>query len=375
MTVGAGGGQEGLLFLSRPKTIVCRNIMGRILLPAAATPGDWPPVKNPPLAQAELFTQQGNMPLIERVYSASTRLVYPENYWTPQGIADRGRERGAGAGETVPGEVRTQEGVTELREDLNNPFEVTKLAHTGQELMMKAVGKFGVKKMAGVVLGAGTPWLEAILLNFGASAVTVITPLPFSSTHSKISGLTPLEMARLFSDPELEVGRAAGGDAEKAAKRDQIKEGFDFVASYNYVERLGLGSFGEQLNPYGDLEAVAQVWCLLKPGGVFFLGAMTSPRSHLQFNSHRSYGPERMAFVGGGFDQVAHLGLWDGISVFVLQKPLLVSPSFFPSFFSSLLFSFLLFLERDLLPVCLSACLLACLLLLLATLKDFFFSS
>ncbi len=53
---------------------------------------------------------------------------------------------------------------------------------------------------------------------------------------------------------------------------DKNKLGFDFIATYSSLEHSGLGRYGDPLDPYGDLEAAAQAWCALKPGGVLFLG-------------------------------------------------------------------------------------------------------
>lgn len=157
--------------------------------------------------------------------------------------------------------------------------------------------------MAGAVIGDATPWLEAHLLNMAATHVTVITPNPVISAYQRISGSSLTDLAeRRLNDPKF--------------------AGFDFVATSESFQRLGLGSFGEPLNPHGDLEAAAQIWCLLKPGGYFYLGAEVSPRSHLVFNSHRSYGPERLKHVGASFQQIAHFGGWDGFAVFVFRKPL-----------------------------------------------------
>ena len=131
--------------------------------------------------------------------------------------------------------------------------------------------------------------------------VTIISLEQVTSTYSKLSALTWRQAVGTYQAGSL--------------------GGFDFIASAELVETLGLGASGEPLNPFGDLEAMAQLWCLLKPGGLLFLGAGVSPRSHIVYNSRRSYGPERMRHIGAGFEHLAHLGGWDGDAVFVLKKP------------------------------------------------------
>jgi hypothetical protein len=38
------------------------------------------------------------------------------------------------------------------------------------------------------------------------------------------------------------------------------------------VEHDGLGRYGDPINPFGDLESIARARCLLKHGGILFLG-------------------------------------------------------------------------------------------------------
>ena len=36
----------------------------------------------------------------------------------------------------------------------------------------------------------------------------------------------------------------------------------------------GLGRYGDALNPWGDLQAIARAWCVCKPDGGLLLGVM-----------------------------------------------------------------------------------------------------
>lgn len=54
-----------------------------------------------------------------------------------------------------------------------------------------------------------------------------------------------------------------------ALKKNQ---NFDFVISYSSLEHSGLGRYGDELNPDGDIEAAEEVWCMLKKGGYFIIG-------------------------------------------------------------------------------------------------------
>ena len=54
------------------------------------------------------------------------------------------------------------------------------------------------------------------------------------------------------------------------ALRKSVLEGnmpqFDAMVTFSSIEHSGLGRYGDSLNPWGDLIAMAQSWCLLKPG-------------------------------------------------------------------------------------------------------------
>jgi len=104
---------------------------------------------------------------------------------------------------------------------------------------------------------------------------------------------------------------------------------FDFASTYSSLEHSGLGRYGDTLNPYGDLEAVAQTWCALKPGGLFFLGLPSgdaaSSADVLVWNAHRFYGPRRPAQVFAGFEHVHSYRAGSAPNesiVHVLRKPL-----------------------------------------------------
>ena len=53
----------------------------------------------------------------------------------------------------------------------------------------------------------------------------------------------------------------------------------------NYASR-----YGDHLNPWGDVIAMARAWCLLKSKGRALVG-LPAGKDELCFNSHRKYGP------------------------------------------------------------------------------------
>ena len=75
----------------------------------------------------------------------------------------------------------------------------------------------------------------------------------------------------------------------------------DGVVTFSSVEHSGLGRYGDPLNPYGDLEAMAQTWCLLKPRGVLFAGIPVGSIDTVFWNAQRVYGPKRMKHLFANF--------------------------------------------------------------------------
>ena len=50
---------------------------------------------------------------------------------------------------------------------------------------------------------------------------------------------------------------------------------FDTMVTFSSLEHSGLGRYGDQLNPWGDLITMAKAWCALKPGGLALVGVPT----------------------------------------------------------------------------------------------------
>ena len=84
-------------------------------------------------------------------------------------------------------------------------------------------------------------------------------------------------------------------------------EQFENAASYSFIEHSGLGRYGEALSANGDIEMLKMIQCLLKPGGLMFLGVQTSKdnTSYIEYNYHRVYGHNRISrktcIFGGKF--------------------------------------------------------------------------
>lgn len=120
----------------------------------------------------------------------------------------------------------------------------------------------------------------------GGSQVTTIEYGIIQSLHPQVHTLTPRQAREAY---------AAGGLGP-----------FDAIASFSSVEHSGLGRYSDAFNPWGDLQAVARLWCVCKPGGGFLLGvpSMDSDEDVIVWNAHRLYGPFLYSHLTANWDQV-----------------------------------------------------------------------
>ena len=128
---------------------------------------------------------------------------------------------------------------------------------------------YAIKSKHLAVVGTEKPWAEAIVLNLGAEKVTTIEYRKLYIEHPRVSVFTPFQYASMFLNRTAEI--------------------FDAVVSYSSIEHTGLGRYGDPLMPYGDMEAVAQIWCSIKPGGFLFLAVPMNrdpTDCSLQWNAH-----------------------------------------------------------------------------------------
>lgn len=148
--------------------------------------------------------------------------------------------------------------------------------------------KHAIEGKQGLVLGSQAPWAEALLLAFGAAHVTTIEYQP-----TQCEGGAPCERLRVIHPAE----------AAKSFLQREHSMKFDFAFSFSSYEHDGLGRYGDPLNPAGDLESVQKVRCLLKHGGLFFLGLpLNADSDALAYNAHRIYGPARLPLLTANFD-------------------------------------------------------------------------
>eukprot|EP00808_Paulinella_micropora_P004912 g72237.t1 len=155
-----------------------------------------------------------------------------------------------------------------------------------------------------LVVGSEEPWVEAACLASGAREVVTLEYGTIHSEHPQISTMLPIEFRQRFLNGTLGT--------------------FDAVVTFSSVEHSGLGRYGDGLNPWGDLLAVARTWCVAKPGARLVIAVPDGPRDRLVFNAHRVYGPIRYPYLVANWRQLFKVqgAGKTSQSVYVLEKEL-----------------------------------------------------
>ncbi|XP_063422058.1 uncharacterized protein LOC134706757 [Mytilus trossulus] len=136
-----------------------------------------------------------------------------------------------------------------------------------------------------LVIGSENPWVEACALEAGAREVVTLEYGRITSTHPQVKTLVPYEFRMMYLNGTLGT--------------------FDAIVTFSSVEHSGLGRYGDGLNPWGDIIAIARAWCVTKPKGSLTIGVMYNFNNDmLQFNAHRYYGKIRYPYLTTNWKQV-----------------------------------------------------------------------
>lgn len=65
------------------------------------------------------------------------------------------------------------------------------------------------------------------------------------------------------------------------------------LSSLHVVEHIGLGRYGDPINPHGTRQALAEISRVIAPGGHLYLSTPIG-RSRVQFNAHRIHEPSQI---------------------------------------------------------------------------------
>jgi hypothetical protein len=146
-----------------------------------------------------------------------------------------------------------------------------------------------IQNQSVLVLGSEKPWVEAFCLAAGARQVTTLEYGAIQSYHPLVKTFTPSEFRQAYQNGSLER--------------------FDAVVSYSSIEHSGLGRYGDALNPFGDIMAIARAWCVTKPSGSLTLGVSSGP-DKVYFNAGRIYGVHRWPYLATNWARVNYTSGW-----------------------------------------------------------------
>ena len=114
-----------------------------------------------------------------------------------------------------------------------------------------------VKNQHILVISTQEPWIEAILLELGAKRITILEYNDIFNEHPQLFPIKPSDFAEKYLNGTLEL--------------------FDAMVTFSSIEHSGLGTYGENINPWGDLISMARAWCTLKPKGKALVGVPHGP--------------------------------------------------------------------------------------------------
>lgn len=89
--------------------------------------------------------------------------------------------------------------------------------------------------------------------------------------------------------------------------RSEYQGHFDIIISLSSFDHDGLGRYGDEINPNGDLDSMRALKKILSPNGLLFLSVPIGP-DLIVWNLHRRYGQLRLPLLLEGWDEVGRIG-------------------------------------------------------------------
>jgi len=86
-----------------------------------------------------------------------------------------------------------------------------------------------------------------------------------------------------------------------------LRPELDLAISISCIEHVGLGRYGDKLDPDGDIKMTQNIRKLLKPGGILIF-AIPIGRAEVVWNAHRCYNEYRLGKLLEGFEKIDELG-------------------------------------------------------------------
>lgn len=259
-------GAPSLFFNAVRKHMACRALWSNSAIDEAVSDKQWPPPQKPPAIFMDDFLYHGRVRGVwgryyQNRYAGGDGKV---KNWTRRLVDSMIKQALAG---TLGGNYG--------RAQTNHLIEGLRRMH----LYNKTV----------LVIGSENPWVEACVLAVGAGEVHTLEYGLLNSMHPQIKTFTPDEFRRRVLDNSI------------------VK--YDRIVTFSSIEHSGLGRYGDALNPWGDLQTMARMWCIANddaqalvgvPGDTCFGGM-----PELIFNAHRCYQGHTWTHLTANWEQLS----------------------------------------------------------------------
>ena len=146
----------------------------------------------------------------------------------------------------------------------------------------KLLDNYDVKTKKVAIIGSENPWLEAIVYNYGCRDITTVEYNKPLITH---------ENFKIISYDEF--------------KNSNIK--YDIIISYSSIEHSGLGRYGDDINPNGDIDTINAIYEHLNDYSLLALGVPIG-KDTLVWNANRIYGTYRLPLLLEKFNVIEWYG-------------------------------------------------------------------
>jgi hypothetical protein len=156
--------------------------------------------------------------------------------------------------------------------------------HETDQWLYQALDKYPIVNKNILIIGSEEPCYEGISICYGAS-VTMVEYQPITSFHPKLKILTVKEF-------------------------ETDSNTYDGAISISSIEHSGLGRYGDELDPDGDLKAMDVLRDKLNKDSICFL-AVPVGKDQILWNAHRVYGKKRLPLLIRGFELIDSFGLID----------------------------------------------------------------
>lgn len=148
--------------------------------------------------------------------------------------------------------------------------------------LYQALEKYSIKDNEVLIIGSEEPCYEAAAICYGAKSVTTVEYQKVTSEYPLIKTLT----------------------VEEFEKDTNV---YDSTITISSLEHSGLGRYGDDLDPNGDIKSMKVLLDRTKVGGLCFL-AVPMGVDQILWNAHRVYGRVRFPMLIEGWDVLESFG-------------------------------------------------------------------